>query len=103
MANNLTPRSDVDLCKTCSYALIRESYQGRREVFCDHMDMHGQDKRVRGQIVKCSGYRHKNQPDSWQLEKIAWIITTDPKGKVGFRPWKDMSENEREDAGVRRN
>jgi len=36
-------------------------------------------------VIECSKYRLKNAPDRYDLEKIAWILRTDPtRTKVGF-------------------
>ena len=94
-----TPNSSVDLCATCTHAFIREGYDGSRATICHAVDP---NLIIRGNTVKCSDYRHKNEPEAYDLEKIAWIITTDPKGTIGFRPWVKMSEDERRDIGVRR-
>lgn len=96
---DLTPKHDVDLCATCSHSWIREDANGRKDVICNEPM---QPVRITTPTVRCKNYRHVNEPDVYSLEKIAWIITTDGKGKIGFRPWQQMSEDEREKAGVRR-
>lgn len=98
MDKDVTPRSDVDLCHSCSQSFIREGYNGDKVVLCTWVTP---PLRIKGPTVKCGSYRHKNEADVFDLEKIAWIISTDPKGKIGFRQWKEMSAEERAIAGVR--
>jgi hypothetical protein len=99
VSNKMTPRSDVDLCASCTHSFIREGYSGHRDVFCQLIQP---PLCIKEPTVFCKDYRHKNETDLYDLEKIAWIVTTDPKGKMGFRPWIDMTKEERDRLGVRR-
>lgn len=40
---------------------------------------------VEFKVVECNGYKHKNEPDLWEMKKIAWRIASDRKAKkIGF-------------------
>jgi hypothetical protein len=97
--NHLTPRSDKDLCASCSHVFVREGYHTGREVWCTWVSPR---MKIHDATSHCGDYHKKNSPDAYELEKIAWIITGDPKGKVGFRAWSQMTKDEREELGVRR-
>lgn len=86
---NLTPKSDVNLCLTCRHAFIRENFSGERTQFCNWIY---EGFKIRGNTTYCNSYASKETPDVHDLEKIAWVITSDPKGKVGFRPLKEVEK-----------
>ncbi len=67
MSGMMTPRSDVDLCASCTHAFIREGYDGSRTTICQATPM---PVVVLGNTSKCSEYRHKNQPDAFELGKL---------------------------------
>jgi hypothetical protein len=46
------------------------------------------DKEIREPTVECSIYRDKRTIHIAEFEKIAWTITANPKGRVGFEPPK---------------
>lgn len=78
-----TARGSENLCHTCKNALVREDNFNRQSVKCS-----AGAGWVKTKTVRCSDYIHRNLTEKWDLEKIAWTITADPKGKVGFTPPK---------------
>lgn len=98
MPKNQTPKSTTDLCASCSHAFIREGYNGTEDRICTWITPW---IRIRGATTNCADYRHKNETDVYELEKIAWIITGNKGHKIGFKPWVDMTPEEREELGVR--
>jgi len=73
------------LCHSCGWGFIIEFDNGSVTVQCDYSSM----RRVLRPVVKCSEYRNKNSPSKEQMEKIAWVVTTDGSGqKIGFKPPK---------------
>ena len=90
-----TARGDENLCLSCRWAAVRESAQGQLMVKCAEFDV-----MITTATVRCSDYQNKNTTSLTDMEKIAWIVTTDAKGRVGFRPIKDMTKQEKKDAGV---
>jgi hypothetical protein len=74
------------LCSSCANAEIREAYNGNVYVSCGitHPPLP-----VHQPLVRCTEYREHNQVDRYDMEKIAWIVSTDSKtNKVGFTPPK---------------
>jgi hypothetical protein len=81
---------EYGLCTDCANVLIREMSNGAVFVQCtyDHPP-----SRITEPVVRCTVYRSHNQPDRYDLEKIAWLVNTDKKsGKVGFEPPKKEEE-----------
>lgn len=68
------------LCPSCAYASTRETFDGNTTIKCSvFRDI------VRSPVLRCSEYRHANQPSRSDFERIAWEITTDKRnGRIGF-------------------
>lgn len=81
---NGTARGDEQsLCLTCSHALIRTDQRGEHRI-CMYL---GETTHVQGNVSSCNQYRDSREPDEWDLEKIAWVISADKHGRVtGFAP-----------------
>jgi hypothetical protein len=75
-------------CRSCA------SVQGpRSSQLFQHCQQTG--KRVLMVVTACSMYSDKSQPSLWDLEQIAWVLTTSPGRKIGF-----VSPMERERTAV---
>lgn len=67
------------LCGSCDRATVTR-YIGGLRIFCNAWE-----REMTSKVIECSKYRLKNAPDRYDLEKIAWILRTDPtRTKVGF-------------------
>jgi hypothetical protein len=74
----------VTLCGKCENALIFERRGGGVVAYCN---VTTQPISVPLDIVKCSDFRDKNTISQYEMEKIAWTVTTDKSGKkIGFKP-----------------
>lgn len=72
------------LCVTCRYGHVREMANDLL-ILCARMH-DGTYQRVTAPVLRCNDYEDSNTPDKWDLEQIAWTLTTDEKTKkVGFR------------------
>lgn len=89
-----TPRSDVNLCRTCRNCKItvgaltgKETYQCR--VFYEFIENR------REPAATCNRYDDKRQPSIDNMEEIAWTLHTD-KGdrKVGFLSPEEIKKRE---------
>ena len=70
------------LCARCkSSHIINNEGQGE-VVYCRES---GYEKRLPFAVFRCNTYVPRTHVSVWDMEKIAWILTTDKKGKeVGF-------------------
>jgi hypothetical protein len=74
-----TARGDEDLCATCRYSLIRVGSNGAKTVKCDFFGRVWYEP-----TVECSNYSDRRVPYLGEMKEIAWTVTPNPKGKVGF-------------------
>lgn len=73
------------ICGTCRNAQVMETRRGETIVMCTAMRSVSSVMRVTIPLVFCSAHEDKNTPTSWDMEKIAWTLSTDTKGRVvGF-------------------
>lgn len=80
-----TPSNERSLCETCEYAhIVTGEATSEKVTYCNAMD-----KPIPvpyKKVVECSRYNDKHSPSIYQMEKIAYVMLTDPKGKpIGFR------------------
>ena len=66
------------LCSTCHWATLLRDVTAEEQVRCHSMDVW-----IYRPIEMCSAYKLRNEPERWELEKIAWIIELKNK-KIGF-------------------
>jgi hypothetical protein len=84
-----TAKGDEDLCVTCRHAMIRKGQQGSSFVHCGYFDRTWNDP-----TSECNSYLDKRTPHYQELIDIAWKITADPKGKIGFQaPSKEEKQS----------
>lgn len=86
---NGTPKSGDTLCRTCSNALIIRGQNFEEEIFCQCISFVARP--VRYKVEKCTRYYMKTLVSLVDMEKIAWIISTESLDPIGFAP-----ETERE-------
>jgi len=91
--------SATTLCATCrAGVVIRGQRMSDDAIFCRALGANGSAMsvaRVTRQVVQCSAYEDSRQPTRWDLEQIAWELTTSPSRKVGF-----LSPQERANRGA---
>lgn len=72
------------LCGKCDNALIYERRHGDFVAYCN---VNTVSILVPLDIVRCSDFRDRNTISQYEMEKIAWTVTTDKSGKkIGFKP-----------------
>lgn len=78
------PKTTMGLCGSCREGTTRQHDNGDVVTMCD-AGMNTQ--RVHRPVVRCTDYDEKGSVSKWDMEKIAWIVTTDKSGKtIGFQP-----------------
>ena len=87
-----TARNDEDLCPTCKYSTIVELSDSQTLVRCSQLDL-----RLTKRVTRCNSYSNKNEPPLFEMMKMAWVVTTDAKKKVGFRPYRELTKAEQGD------
>lgn len=83
---------DRGLCGTCAMAHIREGDRFSETVIqCSES---GRSGRVTFLVRSCSDYARRNDLDKYDMEKIAWILEVKKGRFIGFRPPKDLADQE---------
>ncbi len=72
------------LCFTCTISHIMHFSEFNYDVYCT--EIYNKTVPIHQPVIKCNSYREKNQVHKDDYEKIAWIIRSDKKGKLGFNP-----------------
>lgn len=73
----------ASLCSSCKNAQVMTRGNGTQSILCDSTTT---PMFVPGDITRCSAYHHMNQPSRYEFEKIAYAITINANGKLGFIP-----------------
>jgi hypothetical protein len=100
IVKNGTPTTAESLCKTCSYALVRNGFaESQEETICSaNYEM---PVRIRYPIARCTRYVNRSLPSLYSMEKIAWILVTKESTKqVGFISNKEFRKIEGEEAEI---
>lgn len=88
MKFKMQPSADHGLCASCREGHVHEHSDGSVVIACAAMGMH-QHVLIRKRIVRCSDYDSKRETSEYEMQKIAWTVTTDRSGKtIGFKPPK---------------
>ena len=71
------------VCGSCRLAWITRDSRERTEVRCTSTNANLVVNRV---LVECSEHHARGTLDTWEMEKIAWVVDVDllRKGKPGF-------------------
>lgn len=79
----------TSLCDSCRHMHRFTRVRGQEVRICNvQRSMH-----VPSDIVSCSMYHDKSQPDKYDLQEIAWKLGLDKSGKVtGFEPPKNNED-----------
>lgn len=88
-----TTRGDVHLCATCRFGVSKRGAASKEDIqLCN--GSYGHPVKIHGMIAECSAYYSRSLPTLYDLEQIAWEITS--KGnKIGF-----ITPEDRRAAGI---
>ncbi len=78
-----------NLCLSCVNATVRQAQSNVTNVRCSVFEC-----LIKTNTYSCSSYKNKSDPDLYDLKQIAWIVTGDPKSKIGFTQYKKMDRDE---------
>lgn len=77
-----------DLCQTCVNRDVLETEHGET-LFCL-----ARRQRITEKVLRCSFFTRLYTPLAAMMD-LAWLISTDKKGEVGFRPYREMDAKEK--------
>lgn len=75
-----TPKGGRSLCYKCRYSHVIRSLNLQEVIRCDFVE----NRDITFNVVECSKFNPKDQPDVHQMEKIAWVVETRNRGPWGF-------------------
>jgi hypothetical protein len=70
-----------DLCQTCRHAMKRRDVHGKSTIKCEVFNTFWKFP-----TSECNAYSDQRQPSILEMAQSAWIVSTDPKQKAGFKP-----------------
>jgi len=77
--------SQPTMCESCRSAMVvRTGRPSDDHIRCSAMGGPSGPRVVRYFVSSCSLYDDKRMPSRWDMEQIAWVLTTSPNRKVGF-------------------
>ena len=81
-----TPLHNKSLCDSCRNShIIKGSAESERIVMCEALYYRPQRVPFKT-VVECSSFRQRNILSLNQMENMAYVIETDPRGKpIGFK------------------
>ena len=92
-----TPQKHLEnLCLSCRYASIRLDGTNQKTIRCSVFDTI-----IKSNTVDCNTYTNKNETPVSEMEKIAWHIVPGKHGVIGFKPYKELTKEEKEKLELR--
>ena len=90
-----TPSSGKSLCDTCSYSfIVKGEADSEKKVFCEAVFNKPIQITFR-KVVECSRYDNKKNLNLHQMQKTAYILMTDPRGRpIGFKSNTEFRKQE---------
>ena len=81
-----TPIGTKSLCSTCSHAQIIKGEAGSEQVtLCNQISFYAAKPVPFNVVTDCNKYNEEGRASKFDMEKTAYIIATDPRGKpIGF-------------------
>ena len=94
-----TPMHNKSMCDSCANAhIVKGAAESEKLTICDAV--YYKPNPVPFQfVVECNSYRQRNRVTIGEMEKIAYILESDPRGRpIGFKPAAQF----RKDSGLER-
>lgn len=89
-----TPSKHTDnLCLSCAFSSVRRNDKNDTTIQCSAFE-----RQIVTNTTECSVYREVQKTSLREMQNMAWIISpSEIKGKIGFKPFKEMSDEEKAD------
>lgn len=86
-----TPQKYAEnLCLSCRHAIIRTDGTNQKTIHCNVFDVI-----IKSNTVECNSYTNANETSIRDMEKIAWHIIPGKHGVMGFKPYKELTKDEK--------
>lgn len=82
--NSVKPSRQPGLCITCRHGQVME-HGTTITTLCHNLHP---VMAVRAPVTRCTDYKDRRHESEHHMRQIAWTISTDKKGHLGFRPPK---------------
>lgn len=78
-----TPRSDRNLCVSCTHCHMIRDDRGNRSFICNCVFEYPRE--MHRPVVQCNKYEDATKPNLYSMQKIAWQVKTDNSNRTkGF-------------------
>lgn len=77
-------KENVGLCGKCKYSHVTE-HGNRLIIRCGQLDMF-----IKERVTSCTKFYDINLPYINEMEELAWILKTNEKNAVGFKPERNV-------------
>lgn len=78
-----TPHGNRSICATCRFAQNIRGIQMQQDSFC--LRLGSMPVRIGYPVEQCNGYEDKRTPSIYDMQQIAWSVTSRQRGPVGFQ------------------
>lgn len=78
-----TPRGVKSLCATCRFGQYMRGVNLQQDSFC--LRLGAPPIRIGYSVELCNGYEDKRSPSIYDMQQIAWSVTSRNRGPVGFK------------------
>jgi len=77
-------KENVGLCGKCKYSHITE-HSNKLIIRCNQLDMF-----IKERVTSCTRFYDANLASISDMEELAWILRTNEKNSVGFKPERNI-------------
>lgn len=87
-----TPRGSHNLCHSCVYGQSIRGQNFEERVICNRNSYKPME--LGFNVERCTGYYQRGLVTVQEMEKVAWIISTETVGPIGFATGTESQELE---------
>ncbi len=78
-----TPTGNKSMCSTCRFAQNIRGVNMQQDTFC--LRLGNIPTRIGYPVEVCNGYEDKRTPSIYDMQQIAWNVSSRNRGPVGFQ------------------